>query len=664
MNTGHDPMLSSFDSEGWLKKLECHSGAPSPMGMLTCTSNPFSLSIEGLLSPEHSSSLTDFWSNDRKRAPSVKEEDDDFTSTGCPDDEKADREDVEVDEVDIEDSASLIKTEILDPGYGDSAPISSNKIGKSHSMSEAEARRFVDEEFHKIAFIPNHNLSHKEKIEFILSKSDCKEYKVNDILQFDKRCKDSAKACAKIVQNIPQRYRWECVEPEDIPCCYTIVADCKKLSFRDKPPRPMNAFMIWAQGARRMINELCPKMQNAIISEALGDCWRNKSEAFKKKFEDEKNQLRRFHNVEFPEYKYKPKTKVQKAREKEELTLNKAKMRALVKREKVANVEAAQGKKKPHGNAGRPRKVQGPKPSVSTKSPKQTLSKSSPAIRDMLSLKISKDKLLKDHISTPSCHSRFGQLSPIEADSPKTMDRFEDAGHHDTDVSETQSKGMSSSVFDTPANTPPFDDSHEPHHSPVAQATSPSPLTVISTPSYTPISQATINYIMPSISAVLASPIKSASTVSFAPASTSSVPVTIPVTIPISVISIPAFSSSKSRVSSQVKDLFLFYGKDSKPASFKSLNPTSSGSHHFQNQEPMDSQESDCNNNHASVANNNTDPAADYSLGHPPTYSLGMLDTMLVSTAPSDLDSLFDLDIQSPLLSDDQMNQLISDANF
>ncbi|RUS69445.1 hypothetical protein EGW08_022792 [Elysia chlorotica] len=544
-NTGIDPMLSGFSCEDWTRlSLGAAYPSPLPMPTLSRASGAFTIPVECLISPEPSSTFSDLSSlfsnsSERKKVGSMHlEEDEDvknvLTAASC----SAPHEMV-LDDMDVCSTATVdIKSELDDSEYNDDnlstanseesfEPVSPVSLVNTLQLTEQEARKYVEEQFERIAFLPSSNMTQREKINFILSQSDCKDFTVDDIVNFDKRKSESARACAKIVQNIPQRYRWECVQPEEIPCCYTIVADCKKVSSRDKPPRPMNAFMIWAQGARRLINELCPKMQNALISEALGYFWRLKSDSFKQFFEEEKVKLRRFHNVEFPAYKYKPKTKVQKAKEKQELSLSKAKLRASQKREKAQKQKAAQSgeagslyKRRTGAKCGRPRKQKpttdaGVKtePAVNSSSPLTEskdcklsqssrsegfihLSPTKPEIKDMLTLKILNDRRSKKNLdmrrplgqshavcdTTPakdSVHSMFGQLSPLEMNQPAMGDILDELNSFESQFSDSYTAQtvpdnfLTSSVYDTPANTPPADEEDQQHLSQTFLSSSP-----------------------------------------------------------------------------------------------------------------------------------------------------------------------------------------------
>ncbi|GFS27834.1 sex-determining region Y protein [Elysia marginata] len=620
--TGLDPMLSGLSCEDW-SSLSMAAAYPSPLPLpsLSRTSGAFTIPVEGLISPEPSSAFTDlsylFSSGERKKVGSIEmEEDEDvknvLSSTSCPSPDE-----MSLDDIDMGSHTAVdIKSELEDSEYNDDNLSTTNSeesfeavspVGSVNTLqlTEQEARKYVEEQFERIAFLPSSSMTQREKISFILSQSDCKEFTVEDIVNFDKRKNESARACAKIVQNIPQRYRWECVQPEEIPCCYTIVADCKKVSSRDKPPRPMNAFMIWAQGARRLINELCPKMQNALISEALGYFWRLKSDSFKHFFEDEKVKLRRFHNVEFPGYKYKPKTKVQKAKEKQELSLSKAKLRASQKREKAQKLKAAPSneasslfKRRTGAKCGRPRK-QKPGSDTDTKSKPPAalsipvlptkdckasrasnsngytqMSPTKPAIKDMLTLKILNDRRSKKSVVvTPvgqvssacdttsakdSVHTMFGQLSPLEMNQSSVGDILDELSgfENQLDVGGSYTAQtvpdnfLTSSVYDTPANTPPAEEDeqqqqHPPHNflsaaqyvkpeppssSPSLPLPSTSAISFLRTPSsYTPLKVSTTHdamfspistaastsscssrtqILMPSLSAMLSSPAK------------------------------------------------------------------------------------------------------------------------------------------------------------
>ena len=79
---------------------------------------------------------------------------------------------------------------------------------------------------------------------------------------------------------------------------------------REKEPRvkrPMNAFMLYAQVARRKVATKYPNLNYAKLSKTLGKIWQVLPEEERRPFIQEAERLRTQHKLKHPDYKYTPK---------------------------------------------------------------------------------------------------------------------------------------------------------------------------------------------------------------------------------------------------------------------------------------------------------------------------------------------------------------------
>ncbi|KAJ3607923.1 hypothetical protein NHX12_024974 [Muraenolepis orangiensis] len=106
------------------------------------------------------------------------------------------------------------------------------------------------------------------------------------------------------VSQVLRGYDWSLV-----PMCVGV----KGQGGKSKPhvKRPMNAFMVWAQAARRKLADQYPHLHNAELSKTLGKLWRLLSESEKRPFADEAERLRLKHKKDHPDYKYQPRRRQQ-----------------------------------------------------------------------------------------------------------------------------------------------------------------------------------------------------------------------------------------------------------------------------------------------------------------------------------------------------------------
>ncbi|XP_053699257.1 transcription factor Sox-8 [Sabethes cyaneus] len=107
----------------------------------------------------------------------------------------------------------------------------------------------------------------------------------------------------KAVMKVFEEYKW--TPPTNVVKSPT---DKKKNHIK----RPMNAFMVWAQAARREMSKQEPKLQNSEISKDLGKMWKNLAPEDKQPFIEQSDKLRLTHKSQYPDYKYQPRRKKSK----------------------------------------------------------------------------------------------------------------------------------------------------------------------------------------------------------------------------------------------------------------------------------------------------------------------------------------------------------------
>jgi hypothetical protein len=83
---------------------------------------------------------------------------------------------------------------------------------------------------------------------------------------------ESNPAITDAVSKVLQSYDWSLVARQQKPAPAT--------KTRTHVKRPMNAFMVWAQAARRKLAEQYPHLHNAELSKTLGKLWRSVSLSF------------------------------------------------------------------------------------------------------------------------------------------------------------------------------------------------------------------------------------------------------------------------------------------------------------------------------------------------------------------------------------------------
>ncbi|CAO1439481.1 unnamed protein product [Diamesa hyperborea] len=102
------------------------------------------------------------------------------------------------------------------------------------------------------------------------------------------------------VMKVLQGYDWTLV-----PAATKAPTDKKKEHIK----RPMNAFMVWAQAARRVMSKQYPNLQNSELSKSLGKLWKDLKDTDKRPFIEFAENLRLNHKMDHPDYKYQPRRK-------------------------------------------------------------------------------------------------------------------------------------------------------------------------------------------------------------------------------------------------------------------------------------------------------------------------------------------------------------------
>lgn len=82
--------------------------------------------------------------------------------------------------------------------------------------------------------------------------------------------------------------------------------------------RPMNAFMVYAQVARKKVAGKYPNLSYRKLSKTLGELWRMLDDEERRPFVEEAERLRREHKRAHPTYKFKPQRRRKKAEKQSE----------------------------------------------------------------------------------------------------------------------------------------------------------------------------------------------------------------------------------------------------------------------------------------------------------------------------------------------------------
>ena len=81
-----------------------------------------------------------------------------------------------------------------------------------------------------------------------------------------------------------------------------------------QPPRPPNCFMIWSTEKRKEIAKNTNHKNNIDTSIFLGKIWNSMTEQHKLQYKIMANNLKKKHEIKYPNYKYQPKQRIDKTK--------------------------------------------------------------------------------------------------------------------------------------------------------------------------------------------------------------------------------------------------------------------------------------------------------------------------------------------------------------
>ncbi|XP_063049859.1 transcription factor SOX-9-like [Engraulis encrasicolus] len=129
--------------------------------------------------------------------------------------------------------------------------------------------------------------------------SSFKTERVDEVGEEDGESKFPVCSIREAVSQVLKGYDWTLVP-------MPVRANGSGKNGRPHVKRPMNAFMVWAQAARRKLADQYPHLHNAELSKTLGKLWRLLNDVEKRPFVEEAERLRLQHKRDHPDYKYQP----------------------------------------------------------------------------------------------------------------------------------------------------------------------------------------------------------------------------------------------------------------------------------------------------------------------------------------------------------------------